>query len=148
VKNLLLVVSLLLSANAFSLTEDYILWGHADLAIKKQEEKRTQTKKNGLCEKLAKSEAIEKQCKASKKSTKFLNACLNTKSNTNQEYCILGKNLSVSNVVNCSISTSDVSSETACLILVERGDVKTNLQITKCAGLGAMEEITCLKFSR
>jgi len=148
VKNLLLLVTLLLSANAFSLTEDYILWGHADLAIKKQEEKRIQKQKVINCEKFAKSESVEVTCKNTRKSLRLIKACLNTKSETNQDYCLLSKKISVSNVVNCTNSSSNEKSEAACLILIERGDVKTNLEITRCAGLGPMEEITCLKFSK
>lgn len=147
-KNLLLIVTLLLSANAFSLTEDYILWGHADLAIKKQEEKRIQKQKTQLCERLSKSNKVEATCKNSRKSLKHLKACLATKSEINQEYCLLSKKISVSNVTNCSNSSSNEKSESACLILIEKGTVKTNLEITKCAGLGPMEEITCLKFSK
>lgn len=148
VKNLILLATLLLSANAFSLTEDYILWGHADLTLKKQEEKRIQKQKTQICERLSKSDKVESTCKNSRKSLKHLNACLNTKSETNQDYCLLSKKISVSNVVNCTNSSSNENSEAACLILVERGDVKTNLEITRCAGLGPMEEITCLKFSK
>ncbi len=147
-KNLLLIAMFIMSANAFSLTEDYILWGHADLAIKKQENKKIQDKKIQLCERMSKTDAVEEVCKSAQKSLNLVSACLNTKSASNQEYCLLSNKMSVSNVINCSNSSSTNKSESACLILVERGDVKSNLQITKCAGLGPMEEITCLKFSR
>ena len=146
-KNLIILTAITLSTSAFSLTEDYILWGHTDLAIKKQERERIQKQKTQACEKLSKSESVESKCKTSEKTLKMLNACLNTKSAANQEYCLLSRNISVSNAVNCFNSTTNEKSEAACLILVERGDVKTNDQITKCGGLGPMEEITCLKFS-
>ena len=146
-KKVLAITLTLLSIKSFALTEDYILWSRTEIYAQKKQVKKNKQSKKDICQKLSKNEATEKTCIDSKKSLKTIKNCLeNTKTALNQEFCLVSKNITKSNVVNCYNSTTDGNSEIACLALVEKGSVKTDQKIVACAGLGPAAEITCLKF--
>ena len=146
-KKILAVALTLLSIKSFALTEDYILWSRAEIYAQQKVNNKNKQAKIELCEKLTKDESSEKTCIDSKKSLTTIKNCLeNTKTALNQELCLISKNISKSNVVNCYNSTTDGKSENACLALVEKGSVQTDRKIVSCAGLGPAAEITCLKF--
>ena len=148
-KTLAALLIILVSFSSFGLTEDYILYSHAEITKQKMEAKKQQSKKEAICEEYSLSANIKESCLNSKQSNAVLEACLsNTESQTSQSYCLITKNLSASIIDSCMSSTTSEKSEVACLILAEKKVVKTEIQITGCAGLGAMEEIACLKFQK
>ena len=82
-------------------------------------------------------------------SNSILKSCLSgTASMISQSYCLIAENISPNLVDSCYQSTSSEQSEVACLVLANKKVVKNEEKIIGCAGLGAMEEITCLKFQK
>ena len=145
---LLILLGLTFSINTFSLTEDYILYSHAEIQAKKVEAKK-QNQKIEICGKFSKTEEVEELCLDSSKSNSTLKTSLeNAKSELAQKYILLSKNLTKSNIINCNIISSNVQNELACLIMVENKTIKSNEQIISCGGLTPAEEINCLKFRK
>ncbi len=139
---------LLLSANTYALTEDYILYSRAEVAAQKREMQKQEKKKNTICEKYSLSANIKESCQASKKSNELIKACLiGTQSQVSQSFCLITKNVSAEVAASCYANTSSEKSEVACLVLANKEIVKSEEKVNSCAALGAMEEITCLKFN-
>ena len=148
-KTLTLLSALLLTLNAYSLTEDYILYGQAEVYAQKVEAKKEKSKKEKICEKYGLSSQSKEACLNSKKSLSKIEACMiNAKSALSQSYCLITKNLSNTLIKDCQNSTSSEQSEVACLFLAEKKKFESSEKIISCGGLGAMEEINCLKFQR
>tara|TARA_X000000950_G_C13870894_1_gene642839 strand:- start:313 stop:759 length:447 start_codon:yes stop_codon:yes gene_type:complete len=146
---LLILLGLTFSINTFSLTEDYILYTHAEIKAKSVEAKKTKSRKIEICEKYSKTEEVEELCLDSSKSNSTLKTSLeNAKSELAQKYIILSKNLTKTNIINCNIISSSIQNELACLIMVENKTIKSNEQIISCGGLTPAEEINCLKFRK
>jgi len=73
---------------------------------------------------------------------------INAKSALSQSYCLITKHLSNTLIKDCQNSTSSEQSEVACLFLAEKKKFNTSEKVISCGGLGAMEEINCLKFQK
>ena len=147
-KKLSFLLLVLLSVNTFALTEDYILYSRTEVASQQREMKAKQEAKVLLCEKYSLSKNIKESCLITKKSNDLIKACLNgTDSQVSQSYCLISKNISADMVSSCYENTSSEKSEVACLVLSNKKVVKTETKINSCAGLGATEEIICMKFN-
>ena len=153
--NLLKTLALLLFfafiANSYALTEDYILYGHAEVVKLNKEKKKKKSQKEILCQQYAKTEMVKTSCLTSELSNQKIKACLDgAKSELSQEYCLLTQEISSTVIDTCQLSTTSVQSEIACLIIHERKDqeIVEESDITRCAGLGSLEEINCLKFNQ
>ena len=139
----------LCAVNAFALTEDYILYSRTEVAKYRKITIQEKSEKEKICEKFSLSLNIKESCLITKRSSQLLKACLSgTASLVSQSYCLIAENLSPNLVNSCYESTSSEQSEVACLVLANKKVVKNKEEIIGCAGLGAMEEITCLKFQK
>ena len=146
-KTLTALILTIVSLNTFAITEDYILYGHAEVAQKQREIKTQQSEKQRICSIYSKSESVTESCQSSRKTNESLRACLvDAKTALSQSYCLLTKNVSDETIKNCQISTSSEKSELACLILSEKKEISSETKISSCAGLGDLEEINCLKY--
>ena len=148
-KTLSALLLILVSFSSFGLTEDYILYSHAEVTAKKIEMEKQKSVKESICDNLSLSANIKESCLSSRQSNDVLRACLsNTVSQTSQSYCLITSNLPAKMIESCMSSTTSERSEIACLIFGENKVIETEEQIVGCAGLGAMEEIACLKFQK
>ena len=120
-----------------------------EVAQKNRELKKEQLDKKEICQNLSLSENIKESCLISKKSNKLLKSCLSdTRSETSQSFCLVSKNILSEMADACHKSSTSEKSELACLLLADKKIVKSAEKIISCAGLGDIEEITCLKFQK
>ena len=138
----------LLSANTFALTEDYILFSQVEVSQQKREAAKQKTVRSLICKKYSLSENIQTSCLNTTKDNDLVKACLaGTSSEVSQSYCLITSNVTAEMAQSCYANTSSEKSEVACLVLSNKKIVKSESKINSCAGLGSLEEITCLKFN-
>jgi len=148
-KKLTFLLFVISSFNTFALTEDYILYSRAEIAQQTVAVKKAQSEKKVICDKYSLSQNIKESCLSSRKSNELIKACLSgTSSEISQSFCLISTNITAALADSCYGSTSSEKSEVACLVLANKKVVKSESTISGCAGLGAMEEITCLKFQK